>query len=78
MKIRTVLKKILTLRNFPTKVKTQTDRINTKGVLYSVACKCGRVYADEMVRTLKQRITEHIQTVKNADSNNGIAVHVWL
>ena len=76
MKISTVFKKTLTLRNFLTKVKTQTDRINTKGDLYSVAYKCGRVYADETLRTLKQRITEHIQTVKNANSNNGIAVHV--
>ena len=27
-------------------------------------------------RTLKQRITEHKRTVRNADSNNGLAVHV--
>ena len=30
----------------------------------------------ETGRTLKQRITEHKRAVKNADSNNGLAVHV--
>ena len=30
----------------------------------------------ETGRTLKQRITEHKRAVKNADRNNGLAVHV--
>ena len=36
----------------------------------------GRVYVGETGRTLKQRITEHKRADKNADSNNGLAVHV--
>ena len=49
---------------------------NTKGVVYKIACECGRVYVGETRRTLKQRIIEHKQAVRNADSNNGLAVHV--
>ena len=30
----------------------------------------------ETGRTLKQRVTEHKRAVKNADSSNGLAVHV--
>ena len=34
------------------------------------------MYVGETGRTLKQRITEHKRAVRNADSNNGLAVHV--
>ena len=76
LKIRTVFKTTLTLRRCLTKVKTPTDPINTKGVVYKIACECGRVYVGETGRTLRQRIIEHKRAVKNADSNNGLAVHV--
>ena len=76
LKIRTVFKTTLTLRRCLTKVKTPADAINTKGVVYRIACECGRVYVGETGRTLKQRITEHKRAVKNADSNNGPALHV--
>ena len=34
------------------------------------------MYVGETGRMLKQRMTEHKRAVKNADSNNGLAVHV--
>ena len=74
--IRTVFKTTLTLRRSLTKVKTPPDLVNTKRVVYKIPCECGRVYVHESERTLKQRITEHKRAVKNADSNNGLAVHV--
>ena len=58
------------------KVKTSVNPINNKGVVYRIPCKGGRVYVGETERTLKQKITKHKQAVKNADSNNGLAVHV--
>ena len=76
LNIRAVFKTTLTLRRYLTKVKTPTDPNNTKGVVYMIPCECGRVYVGETGRTLKQRITEHKRAVKNADSNNGLAVHV--
>ena len=76
LKIRTVFKTTLTLRRCLTKVKTPTDPTTTKGVVYKIPCECGRMYVGETGRTLKQRITEHKRAVKNADSNNGLAVHV--
>ena len=76
LKIRTVFKTTLTMRRCLTKVKTPVDPINIKGVVYRIPCECGRVYVGETGRTLKQRITEHKRAVKNADSNNGLAVHV--
>ena len=39
-------------------------------------CESGRVYVGETGRTLKQRITEHKQAVRNVDSNNGLTVYV--
>ena len=71
LQIRTVFKTTLTLRCCLTKVKTTADPINTKGVMYRITCECGRVYVGESGRTLKQRITEHKQAVKNADSMVG-------
>ena len=61
-------------------VKTPTDPINTKGVVYNIPCEYGRMYVGETRSTLKQRVTEHKRAVKNADSNNGLAVHVakWI
>ena len=47
-----------------------------KGVVYKIPCECGRVYVGETGRTLKQRMTEHKQTIRNADNNDGLAVHV--
>ena len=72
--IRTVFKTTLTLRHSLTKVKTPADLVNTKGVVYKIPCECGRVYVGETGRTLKQRVTKHKQAVKNAESNNGLAV----
>ena len=34
------------------------------------------MYVGETGRRIKQRMTEHKRVVKNADSNNGLAVHV--
>ena len=76
LKIRTVFRTTLTLRRCLTKLKTPADHINTKGVVYKIACECGRVYVGETGRRLKQRITEHKRAVKYADSNNRLAVHV--
>ena len=76
MKIRTVFKTTLTLRHCLTEVKTPADPINTKGVVYRIACSCGQVYVGETGRTLKQRISKHKRVVKNADSNNRLRVHV--
>ena len=76
LKIRTIFKTTPTLRHCLTKVKTPADPINTKGVVYKIPCECGRAYVGETGRTLTQRITEHKRAVKNADSNNGLAVHV--
>ena len=74
--IRTVFKTTLTLRRCLTKVKTPTDPINTKGVVYKIPCECTKVYVGETGRTVKQRISEHKRAVKNVDTNNGLAVHV--
>ena len=76
LKIRTVFKTTLTLRRCPTKVNTPANPMNTKGVVYRIACECGRVYVGETGRALKQRINEHKRAVKNADNNKGLAVHV--
>ena len=76
MKIRTVCKTTLTLRHCLTELKTPADPINTKGVVYRIACSCGRVYVGETGRMLKQRISKHKRVVKNADSNNRLRVHV--
>ena len=59
-----------------TKVKTPSDPVTTKGVVYRLPCESGRVYVVETGRTLKQRITEHKREVKNIDLNNGKADHV--
>ena len=64
------------MRRCLTKVQTPVDPINIKGVVYRIPCECGRVYVGETRRRLKQRITEHKQAVKNADSNNRLAVYV--
>ena len=76
LEVGTVFKTNLTLRRYLTKVKTPSDPVTTKGVVYRIPCECGRVYVGETGRTLKQRITEHKRAVKNVDSNNGMAVHV--
>ena len=47
-----------------------------KGVVYSIPCECGSLYIGETGRTLKKRLIEHKRSVRNGDTNNGIAVHV--
>ena len=76
LEVRTVFKTNLTLRRHLTKVKTPSDPVPTKGVVYRIPHECGSMYVGETRRTLKQTITEHKRAVKNVDSNNGIAVHV--
>ena len=76
LNIRTVFKTILTLRRCLMKVKIPVHPINIKGVVYNIPCECESVYVGETGRTLKQRITEHKRAVKNASSNNGLAVHI--
>ena len=60
--------------------KLQQTPINTKGVVYKIPCEYWRMYVGKTRRTLKQRVTEHKWAVKNADSNNGLTVHVpeWI
>ena len=54
----------------PNKQRTK----DKKGVVYEIPCK--EVYVGETKRTLKVRLSEHRQAVKQGDPKNGIAVHV--
>ena len=55
---------LVTLRCYLMKVKTSIDPNNTKEVVYSIPCECGRIYIGKTKRIFK---TSH---------NNGLAVHV--
>ena len=57
-------------------VKGKLDKHDVKGVVYSIPCECGSLYIGETGRTLKTRLMEHKRSVRNRDTNNGIAVHV--
>ena len=59
-----------------TKVKGKLDKHDGKGVVYSIPCECGSLYIGETGHTLKKRLMEHKWSVRNGDTNNGIAVHV--
>ena len=50
--------------------------IEKREVVYEVPCTaCHLSYTGEMKCTLRVRIGQHKQTVKQGDPNNGIAVH---
>ena len=56
-------------------VKQKIPGEKKKEVMYQVPCKdCNKVYIGETKRTLKIRLTEHKQAVRNGELKNGIAV----
>ena len=76
LNIRTVFKTQTTLRQKLMTVKGKPDKHDVKGVVYSIPFECGSLYIGETGRTLKTRLMEHKWSVRNRDTNNGIAVHV--
>ena len=50
-----------------------------KGVAYSIPCvECSSVYISQAGRSLKQRVSEHCQAVKNGDiQTSTLAEHVF-
>ena len=63
-----------TIRQKLVKVKNKIPEEKNTGVVYEVPYQdCDHVYVGEMSRTLKKRLSEHKQAVKN--TKNGIAVH---
>ena len=74
--IRAVFKTSLTLRHCLMKAKTPRNPQESKGVICSIPCECGKEYIGETGRTLCQPMTEHKRAVRNGDQNNALAVHV--
>ena len=61
----------------PKRTLKRTPEQKQTGVVYEITCKeCQEVYVGESKRTLKVRLSEHREAVKQRDSKNGIAVHV--
>ena len=58
------------------KVKSRIPDDKRKGVVFEIPCShYDHVYVGETTRTLKRRISEHKQVVKNFNQINGVAVH---
>ena len=58
-------------------VMNRTTEQKQMGVVHEIPCKdCPVVYVGETQRTLKVRLIEHRQVVKQGDPKNSIAVHV--
>ena len=58
LEVRTVFKTNLTLRDHLTKVRTPSDPVTTKGVVYRIPCECGRVYVGETGENTKAKNNE--------------------
>ena len=66
-----------TLKRDLLQVKNRTPEQKQTGVVYEVLCwDCPEVYVGETMRTLKVRLSERREAVRQGDPKNGIAVHV--
>lgn len=48
------------------------------GVVYLMACKCGRFYVGKTKQAFRQRIYEHILSIRNGKIDSPIALHVGV
>ena len=75
--VKPVFRPMKTLKRELMQVKNRTPELKQTGVVYKVSCKdCPEVYVGERKGTLKVRLSEHRQAVRQGDPKNGIAVHV--
>ena len=75
--MRAVFKPCRTIRQMLVRVKNGIPEDRRKGVIYEIPCKdCEKLYIGETGRTLKKRVSEHKQAVREFNMNNGVAAHV--
>jgi hypothetical protein len=71
-----VMKRSVTIGSMVSKLKPETDRINQKGVVYSIPCGiCGKVYIGETGKTFAERRKQHQQDVKRHVESNALFQH---
>ena len=76
--VQTAFKPVHTLNQvFPRPKDRQTDPLAKREIVYKIPClDCNFVYYGQTKRSLKKRVGEHKDAVKNQDPNSKIAQHV--
>ena len=76
--IRTVFASGSTLRRSLFRVMPPTEFNIAKNCVYSIPCRCGKIYKGETVHPLKVRLEEHWKAVVRGESEkSGMADHIW-
>jgi predicted GIY-YIG superfamily endonuclease len=77
--LRTAFHSRTTLRNILCKTNPNNNiKLESKNVIYSLPCECGKRYLGETGRPLGVRLAEHKKNVKEGKTNiSKLAEHVW-
>ena len=75
--IRTVFTSGSTLRRYLFRVKPPTEFNMIKNCVYSIPCKCGKIYESETGHPLKVRLEHRKAVVRGEIEKSGMADHIW-
>ncbi|MEE6516180.1 hypothetical protein FKM82_025431 [Ascaphus truei] len=71
----TPIKHILNVNTKRTHTLNSLMTCNTKFVIYLLRCTCGSSYVGRTIRPLRERIVEHVRTIRNKDVRYPVARH---
>ena len=76
--IKTIFTSGSTLRRYLFCVKPPTEFNMIKNCVYSIPCRCGKVYKGGTCHPLKIRLEEHRKTIVQGEiEKSGMADHIW-
>ena len=80
LRVRVVFRPHKTIRQQLVHPKNPVPPDNRKGVVYSIPCgDCPKVYMGQTGRTLRHRMAEHLQVLRNGDvATSAVAEHVFV